>query len=119
MPTIRDLVTMLRQREGVDGAIILGRDGLIIDGQTTAALNADAVAALAPAVAAAADELGTQSAYGPAATTVLEYEQGLAIIASLSAEAILLVLARPSVNVGKLLAELRRNRGHIAALVYT
>ncbi len=34
MPTIRDLVRALRRREGVDAAMVLGRDGLLIDGAT-------------------------------------------------------------------------------------
>jgi predicted regulator of Ras-like GTPase activity (Roadblock/LC7/MglB family) len=119
MPTIRDLVAALRQREGVDGAIILGRDGLLIDGQTAPALDADAVAALIPAVIGAAAELGDQTAHGALTTAVLEYERGIAIVSVLSREATLLVLARPSANIGKLLFELRRNREHIAALVYT
>jgi predicted regulator of Ras-like GTPase activity (Roadblock/LC7/MglB family) len=35
----------------------------------------------------------------------------------LNADAILVVLLKPDVNVGRLLYELRRNRDHIAALV--
>ena len=33
MPTIRELVAAIRQRDGVEAAIVLGRDGLLIDGQ--------------------------------------------------------------------------------------
>ena len=33
MASIRDLVAALRQRDGVDAAIVLGRDGLLIDSQ--------------------------------------------------------------------------------------
>src|SRR5688500_12677135 len=39
MPTIRDLVGMIRQREGVEAAIVLGRDGLLIDGQSIGSLD--------------------------------------------------------------------------------
>ena len=39
MATIRDLVGALRQREGVDAAIVLGRDGLLIDSQTTSSVE--------------------------------------------------------------------------------
>jgi predicted regulator of Ras-like GTPase activity (Roadblock/LC7/MglB family) len=48
---------------------------------------------------------------------VLEHRNGLAIVSVLSSEAILLVLVTPRANIGQLLFELRRNRGHIAALV--
>ena len=46
-----------------------------------------------------------------------EYARGIAIVSVLSAEAVLLVLARTDANVGSLLFELRRNRQHISSLV--
>jgi predicted regulator of Ras-like GTPase activity (Roadblock/LC7/MglB family) len=117
MSTIRDLIGALCQRDGVDAAIVLGRDGLLIDSQAATGLDAESLAALAPSVAGAADELGGGAALGGVTTAILEYPQGLAIVSVLSADAILLVLARPGANVGKLLFELRRNREHIASLV--
>ena len=41
MPSIRDLVAAIRQREGVDAAVVLGRDGLLIDGQLTVRFTVD------------------------------------------------------------------------------
>ncbi len=117
MPRIRDLVAAIRQREGVDAAIVLGRDGLLIDSQLGPGLDADDVAARIPAIIGPADELGAGTDRGDLLTAVLEYRNGLAIVSVLSAEAILLVLVSPRANIGQLLFELRRNREHIAALV--
>ncbi|HJR42753.1 MAG TPA: roadblock/LC7 domain-containing protein [Gemmatimonadaceae bacterium] len=117
MPTIRDLVSALRQREGVDAAIVLGRDGLLIDSSSAPAVDADSVAALVPSVVAAADELGRQTERGGVTTAVLEYPAGFAIVSSLTADAVLLVLAGSGAQVGRLLFELRRHRENIAALV--
>lgn len=117
MPTIRDLVGAIRQREGVEAAVVLGRDGLLIDGQSVPNLSTEDVAAHIPSIINAADEFGSAAARGPLTTAVLEHARGLAIIAALSQEAVLLVLVQPSTNVGQLLFELRRNRAHIAALV--
>ncbi|HEX7942080.1 MAG TPA: roadblock/LC7 domain-containing protein [Gemmatimonadaceae bacterium] len=117
MPTIRDLVGALRQRDGVDAAVVLGRDGLLIDSETSPHIDAESVAALIPAIIAAADEYGAHDGRGSLATAILEFAQGVAVISVLSSEAILLVLARPSANLGQLLFELRRNRENIAALV--
>jgi len=117
MPTIRDLVAAIRQRDGVDAAVVLGRDGLLIDSQTVANLAPEDVAAHVPAIIAAADEFGSAAARGPMTTAVLEHPHGLAILSVLSPEAILLVLLQPNANIGQLLFELRRNREHIASLV--
>jgi len=117
MPTIRDLVAAIRQRDGVEAAVVLGRDGLLIDSQTVPNLDAEHVAAHVPSIIQFADELGTAAARGPLQTAVLEHERGLAVISCLSADAVLLVLVQPTANLGQLLYELRRNRANIAALV--
>jgi predicted regulator of Ras-like GTPase activity (Roadblock/LC7/MglB family) len=117
MPTIRDLVAAIRQRDGVDAAVVLGRDGLLIDSQTVPNLNAEDVAAHVPAIIAAADEFGATASRGALTTAVLEYPDGLAIVSVLSQDAILLVLVRATANIGQLLFELRRNREQIATLV--
>jgi predicted regulator of Ras-like GTPase activity (Roadblock/LC7/MglB family) len=117
MPSIRDLVAAIRQREGVDAAIVLGRDGLLIDSQLAPGLEAEDIAARIPAIIGPADDLGVATKRGELLTAVLEHRNGLAIISVLSPEAVLLVLVTPRANIGQLLIELRRNREHIAALV--
>ena len=117
MPSIRDLVAAIRQREGVDAALVLGRDGLLIDSQLGPGLDPDDIAARISAIIGPADELGAVTGRGELLTAVLEHRDGLAIVAVLSSEALLLVLVTPQANIGQLLFELRRNREHIAALV--
>ena len=117
MPSIRDLVSAIRRREGVDAAVVLGRDGLVIDGQSVPDINTEDLAAHIPAIIGAADELGPSVRRGSLVTAILEYGEGLAIVSVLTTDVILVVFVRPETNVGQLLFELRRNREHIAALV--
>jgi len=117
MPTIRELVAAIRHRDGVEAAIVLGRDGLLIDGQAVPNLDAEGLAAHVPSIITAADEFGVASQRGQLITGVFEYPRGLVVASVLSAEAILLVLVQADANVGQLLFELRRNREHMAALV--
>ncbi len=117
MASIRDLVGAIRQREGVDAAVVLGRDGLLIDGQAVDGVDVEDLAAHIPAIIGPADELGAAAGRGPLTTAVLEHATGIAVISVLSADALLFVLVRPDANVGQLLFELRRNREQIASLV--
>ena len=117
MPTIRDFVAAVRQRDGVEAAVVLGRDGLLIDGQSLPTLDAERIAAHIPPIIGAADELGAAATRGFLTTAILEHAQGIALISVLSPDAVLLVLLSPSANVGQLLFELRRNRQNIATLV--
>lgn len=117
MPTISDLVGAIRTREGVEAAAILGRDGLLIDSQAGGQLDAEQIAAHVPSIVQFADEFGVAAGRGVLQTAIMEHERGMAVISCLSADAVLLVLVRPTANLGQLLYELRRNRANIAALV--
>ncbi len=117
MPSIRDLVSAIRQREGVEAAVVLGRDGLLIDSQSSPGLDAEGIAALIPPIITPADDLGSATGRGELLTAVLEHRDGYALLSVLGPEAVLLVLVSQQANVGQLLFELRRNREQIASLV--
>lgn len=117
MATIRDLVSALRRREGVDAAIVLGRDGLLIDGTAGGAMDPEGLAAHVPPMVAAAIEMGSASGRGDFGLMVLEYSGGVAVVTAVSSDALLLVLLRPSANLSSMLYDLRRHRAQIASLV--
>jgi hypothetical protein len=117
LPTIHDLVRAIAQREGVEAVVILGRDGLLIDGRTSDQTDGEHLAALTPAVVGAAEAVGQASGRGSLTTAVLEYDQGMAVVSCISADALMIVLAHASANLGALLYDLRRHRANMASLV--
>lgn len=117
MPTIRELVAALRRREGVEAVAILGRDGLLIEGQSLPQVDVERVSAHVPSIVQWSDELGDAAARGALQVAVLQFDRGLAVLSCFSPEAVLLVLVQPNANVGELLYELRRHRANMAALV--
>jgi hypothetical protein len=62
-------------------------------------------------------ELGAAGERGEFATGVLEFDEGLAVVAVLHADAMIVILVRPDINVGSLLFDLRRHRTAIAGLL--
>jgi predicted regulator of Ras-like GTPase activity (Roadblock/LC7/MglB family) len=54
---------------------------------------------------------------GPLNTAILEHQKGYAIVSTLADETLLLILLRPSADLGGLLFDVRRYRGNIAALI--
>jgi predicted regulator of Ras-like GTPase activity (Roadblock/LC7/MglB family) len=117
MPTIRELVQALARRNGVDAVVVVGRDGEPIDSASGDGVDAENVAALLPSVIRGMGELGTAGGRGAFATAVLEFGAGLAVVAVLHADAMLVVLVRPETNIGTLLFDLRRHRTAIAGLL--
>jgi predicted regulator of Ras-like GTPase activity (Roadblock/LC7/MglB family) len=117
MATIRDVVEALSRSNGVDAVVVVGRDGLPIDSRVGNGVDADSVAALLPSAIKHMAQLGDAGGRGDFGTAVLEFGKGLAIIAVLNAEALLIVLVQPATNVGALLFDLRRHRTAIAGLL--
>jgi len=117
MATIRDVVEALGRRDGVEAVIILGNDGLPIASHMGEKGDPDVLSALVPNVIQAAEQLGQSAGSGNLSTSVIEYNAGLAVIASLSAETKLLMLIRPRTNIGSLLYDLTRHRAEIAGLL--
>src|SRR3979409_2400964 len=103
MATIRDVVEALARRGGVDAVVVVGRDGLPIDARATDGVDAENVAALLPSLI---NGLGRGGGRGEFGTGVLEFGSGLAVVSVLNADALLVILVRPSTNVGALLYDL-------------
>src|ERR1041385_912508 len=117
MPNIRDFTSALRQRPGVDAVLVLGRDGLLIEGFAAPGLNNEDLAARVPALVAEAETLGRATVQGALNTAILEHQKGYAIVAALADDTLLLILLRPSADLGGLLFDVRRYRGNIASLI--
>src|SRR5712691_226782 len=117
MATIRDVVEALSRRAGVDAVVVVGRDGLPIDSRTGNGVDAENIAALVPSVVHGVAQLGAAGGRGEFGTGVLEFGGGMAVVAVLNADALLVVLVQPSTNVGALLYDLRRHRSAIAGLL--
>jgi predicted regulator of Ras-like GTPase activity (Roadblock/LC7/MglB family) len=117
LPGIRDLVAAVRQREGVEAAVVLGHDGLLIHGSGQPGFDLEALAAAVPNVLFATSELSRSSRLGNVDSAVVQTSDGFIIVNVISADALLLVALRFDANIAQLLGELRRNRDSIAALV--
>jgi predicted regulator of Ras-like GTPase activity (Roadblock/LC7/MglB family) len=117
MPNIRDFTSALRQRPGVDAVLVLGKDGLLIEGFAAPGLNNEDLAARVPALVSEAESLGRAAMQGALATAIVEHEKGYAIVAALADNTLLLLLLRPSADLGGLLFDVRRYRGNIASLI--
>ena len=75
------------------------------------------IAALLPAVVHSLTQLAEAGGRGEFTAGAIEYSGGTAVLAVLHSDALLVVLAQPTINVGPLLFDLRRHRAAIAGLL--
>ena len=117
MPTIREFTSALRQRPGVNAAIVSGRDGLLIEGASNGVSDLDDLAARIPALITEAAAIGDAAGLGSCAVCIVEYGEGYAVVTTLGADAVLTVLVNKTAELGPLLFDLRSQRSRLEALV--
>lgn len=118
MSQLDEALATLKAHDGVEHVVVAGADGLLVHhlGQP-AGLDADRFVAMLPGLARGADEVADAAAGGRTSTTVLELEQGVAIVVPLSEDLLLALLLRSGVPFPALLREVRQRRGQLAAAV--
>lgn len=117
MPPLETALAALGAHPGVEHVLVLGHDGLLIQHAGSAGLDAETVSAMAPGVANAAAELGRAAGLGGARTIAVQMDDGVALIAALSADLLLAVLLRGGVGFAPLLRDLAARRDELAGLV--
>lgn len=117
MPGLRDVVQHLAERDGVEAVVVVSGDGLTIDHATRSSLDADALAAMIPALTQTAAQVGTAASGGRLANAVLEFGGRLLVLSPLNDGNNLLVLTRADTNIGALLYDLRKHQPAIAELL--
>lgn len=107
----------LRAHAGVEHVLLVGRDGLLIHQSGAEEIDGETVAALTPGLVWACTSLGESAVQGPFRTAVLEWRDGIGIVADLSEDVLLVILLHPEVGFAPLLHAIRTRRAHLAELV--
>jgi predicted regulator of Ras-like GTPase activity (Roadblock/LC7/MglB family) len=117
MSEINTILRRLQSHEGVEQVLLIGRDGLLVHQSGSSEIDAETVAALVPGLAAGCTAVAEAAACGRCRTTVMEWDEGVAILASVSDDLLLLVLVRPGVGFAPLLRAVREQQSELAMLV--
>jgi len=116
MAGLGELVRGLAAREGVVAVLLVSGDGLDIE-HAGAPAEPETIAALSATVGQHAVRLGEGVGRGELRTAVLEYGDGLFVLARAGRTDWLAILAKPGTNLGELLYDLRHQRPTIANLL--
>jgi predicted regulator of Ras-like GTPase activity (Roadblock/LC7/MglB family) len=117
MGGLREIIQGLDAGASVRGAAIVGEDGLVIHDALDQNADGDAVAALAVTTLRHAEQFGGACRSGSLQTAVLDFQEGPAILSTLTPTATLVVLAQPDHDLGPLLYELRLKRNALTGLL--
>lgn len=118
MSQLKDVLMDLVKVEGVIAALVVGRDGFVVEGLTTEeAVDLEALGAIVASNLAAADSMGREMGRGSLRSLLLEYDDGPVAVGPAGPDAVLVVAGGRQANLGRIRLEMRRNSQLAAALV--
>jgi predicted regulator of Ras-like GTPase activity (Roadblock/LC7/MglB family) len=111
------ILSSLRRVEGIRGAAIAGRDGLVISHCLPTGYNADRLAAMAAAVFGTGEMTCRELDQGPFKRCIMEAEKGRVLYTGAGEEAILATLVEIDANLGLVILALRRAAEEVERLL--
>lgn len=111
---LRGILDGLLKVDGVMAALVVGRDGFVIESATANALDTDSVGAVAASSLAASDAMGEALKLGAVGSILLEYESGPVALTPAGPDAVLAVVGDQNANLGRVRVEMRKVRQAVA-----
>lgn len=111
---LRTILDGLMKVEGVTGALVVGRDGFVIEGVSAEGVDLDAVGALAASALGSSDSMGGELHLGGLGSVLIEFEVGPVAVTPAGPDAVLAVVGDQRANLGRLRIEMRKIRSAVA-----
>lgn len=111
---LRGILDGLLKVDGVTAALVIGRDGFVIESAAAHAIDADAVGAIAASSLSAAEAMGEEMKLGALGSILIEYELGPVAVTLAGPDAVLAVVGNQGTNLGRVRIEMRKIRQAVA-----
>jgi predicted regulator of Ras-like GTPase activity (Roadblock/LC7/MglB family) len=109
MSQLTDFLNELVNVEGINSAVVVGRDGFVIEGVASGtSLDADAVGAVISTGIGSSEVMGRELEVGAMTQGMVEYDDGLIVMALLGEDAILAVVADLNANLGNVRFQIKK-----------
>ncbi len=114
---LRAILDGLLKVEGVTAALVVGRDGFVIEAAASAGEEADvdAVGAIAASTLGTSDVMGSELRLGSLGSILIEFEMGPVAVVPVGPEAVLAVVGSKLANLGRVRIEMKRIRAAVAS----
>jgi uncharacterized protein len=113
--SLATLLGRLQVASGVDLVAVVSSDGFLIEAAHSDGMDAEEFAAVATNGLMVAKAIGMEIARGAVDSAIFEYESGTVVLNALDDDLILILLASPGVNLGRLRLLSRRYRDELVA----
>mgnify|MGYP001189136722 CR=1 FL=1 len=112
---LKPLLEEFLKVEGVSAAVVMGRDGFVIESAVSGSVDIDALGAMASTGLGTAEVMGSTLGKGELLQMIVELERGPILLSPLSADELIAIVADKSSNIGRIRYELKKNKERIVA----
>lgn len=101
--------------EGVSAAVVVGRDGFVIESAASGKVDIDALGAMASTGMGTSEAMGNELGKGELKQMLVELDRGPILLSPLSTDELIAIVADPAVNIGRIRYELKKNKDRLIA----
>ena len=112
--SLADVLQELQASSGLGMAAVVSADGLVIESASNGEVDVESVCSVASNGALVMDALGQELGEDSAEMMTIEYERHIVMMSSLDPENMLVLLAGPGINLGRMRIVLRRRADALA-----
>jgi uncharacterized protein len=112
--SLADVLQELQASSGLGMAAVVSADGLVIESASNGEVDVESVCSVASNGALVMDALGQELGEEAAEMMTIEYGRHIVMMSSLDPENMLVLLAGPGINLGRMRIVLRRRAGALA-----
>lgn len=114
MSVMTEVLAELAKIPGVNGAVVVSRDGFVIEGEAASdGLDLEAVGAVVSAGIGASEVMGQELNVGSLAQSVTEYANGIIVVTLLGDAAALAIVADPTAHLGNIRHQVKKHGGSL------
>ena len=112
---LKPLLEEFLKVEGVSAAVVVGRDGFVIESAVSGKVDIEALGAMASTGLGTSEAMGNTLGKGELSQMLVELEKGPIILSPLSSDELIAIVADTTANVGRIRYELKKNKERIVA----
>lgn len=113
MATMDEVLSTLVDVAGANGAMVVGRDGLMLSQTGVIGEDVDSIAALASNALRSPENLSEQLSSGALMQVLLQYERGIVAVEPLSEEYVLVMAMGENANIGMVRYALKKHKAKL------
>ncbi|HDR73460.1 MAG TPA: dynein regulation protein LC7 [Methanoculleus sp.] len=112
---LKQILSEFLKLDGVSAAVVVGRDGFVIESVEAGEIDTEALGAMASTGMGTSEAMGAELGKGDMHQMLVELEHGPILLSPLSEDELIAIVGDKDVNIGRIRYELKKNKERIIA----